>query len=174
MLGGGRTDRSTRLTERELSDWSRPEMCERAMLMALWNKFNGNADARAALMSTGDSTIAEASLDRTWGIGLNVDEARNGAAWRGRNLLGVGLQKIRAGLRAREPYSNFRHWDVWIPEHTDWMGPITGPQILAASRGTTTGNGDQPRIMDLVAKVGGTPVVRPHMQRRGGREGRPL
>jgi hypothetical protein len=125
-------------------------------------------------MSTGDRTIAEASTDSTWGIGLNVNEARNGAAWRGKNLLGVCLQKIRAGLRAREPYSNFRHWDVWVPEHDEWMGPITGPQILASGSGTNTGNGNQSRIMDLVAKMGGTPEVRPHVQRRGRREERTL
>ena len=173
VLGGGRMDRTMRLTEGELSDWSKPEMCERAMLMALWSKFSGNDEARAVLMSTGDRTIAEASADSTWGIGLSITEARNGAAWRGRNLLGVGLQKIRAGLRAKEPYSNFRYWDVWIPADKAWAGPLTGSQIIAAGKGDNRKQSPE-RTIELVTNGMGTPEIRPHVQRHSGRTGRPL
>ncbi len=65
--------------------------------------FSQNPEMRAALLATGERTLAEASpLDRIWGIGLRADhpDAVNPAAWRGQNLLGIALMRVRDQLMA--------------------------------------------------------------------------
>ena len=48
------------------------------------------------LKSTGDSILAEAAPnDLIWGIGLSVSDAQKGGIWRGSNLLGETLMKVR-------------------------------------------------------------------------------
>lgn len=66
-------------------------------------KFSQNSEMRAALLATGDRLLVEASpLDRIWGVGLRADDPRihDPSQWRGRNLLGVALMRVRAELRA--------------------------------------------------------------------------
>lgn len=66
-------------------------------------KFGQNAELRTYLDSTGEQVLVEASPeDRIWGVGLAVDDPRiqNPAHWRGLNLLGFALMKVRATLRA--------------------------------------------------------------------------
>ena len=47
-------------------------------------------------MDTEGCTIAEASpYDRIWGIGISVAEAGDGDEWRGTNLLGIALMRVR-------------------------------------------------------------------------------
>ena len=66
-------------------------------------KFSQNAGPRAALLTTGDTLLVEASpFDRTWGIGLAADhpDASNPARWRGTNWLGEVLTDVREVLRS--------------------------------------------------------------------------
>ena len=65
-------------------------------------KFEQNPTMLAALLATGDKTLVEASpLDRIWGIGLAAQDkaAQDPSAWRGLNLLGEALMRVRAQLR---------------------------------------------------------------------------
>jgi len=64
-------------------------------------KFGQNADLRAFLLGTGERVLAEASpLDAIWGIGLEEDDpaARLPERWRGLNLLGFALMRVRQEL----------------------------------------------------------------------------
>lgn len=66
-------------------------------------KFRQNPSLRAFLLSTGDRVLVEASpVDRIWGIGLAADDpqATDPSRWRGLNLLGFGLMKVREIVRA--------------------------------------------------------------------------
>lgn len=67
-------------------------------------KFSQNADMLAALRATGDKLLVEASpLDTMWGVGLRADDPRvhDRSQWRGTNLLGEALMRVRAELAAR-------------------------------------------------------------------------
>lgn len=66
-------------------------------------KFSQNDDLRQLLLETGARRIAEASpTDRIWGIGLGASDpaARDERQWRGANLLGNALERVRATLAA--------------------------------------------------------------------------
>ncbi len=66
-------------------------------------KFSQNPELRAALLATGDKIMVEASpYDRIWGVGLRADDPRvhERARWRGENLLGEALMRVREQLRA--------------------------------------------------------------------------
>lgn len=66
-----------------------------------FHKFGQNADLRDYLTSTGDQVLVEASpVDRIWGIGLAADDAdaTNPPQWRGDNLLGFALMRVRQRL----------------------------------------------------------------------------
>jgi ribA/ribD-fused uncharacterized protein len=61
-------------------------------------KFKQNAEMYNILLKTGSKMIVEASpLDKIWGIGLAPDDpkALNPANWKGENLLGKALMKVR-------------------------------------------------------------------------------
>lgn len=67
-------------------------------------KFGQNPAMLAALLATGDKLLVEASpLDRIWGVGLRADDPRihDRATWRGENLLGEALMRVREELRSR-------------------------------------------------------------------------
>lgn len=79
--------------------WSRVR--ERHMFDVCLAKFSQVDACRAALVRTGDSRIAEASpFDRLWGIGLAASHpnATDPGKWRGANLLGKVLERVRARL----------------------------------------------------------------------------
>ncbi|BCL16076.1 NADAR family protein [Micromonospora sagamiensis] len=68
-------------------------------------KFGQHPDLRAFLLGTGERVLVEASpLDRVWGIGLAADDpaAADPARWRGLNLLGFALMRVRTALRGQE------------------------------------------------------------------------
>jgi ribA/ribD-fused uncharacterized protein len=66
-------------------------------------KFTQNEDLRRALLATRKTLLVEASpFDRIWGVGLaadnpRIDDPRN---WRGKNLLGYILTRLRDELAA--------------------------------------------------------------------------
>lgn len=75
------------------------EMC---MYYACKNKFTQNLKLKNALLDTGNKTLVEASpFDKIWGIGLAPDDSKalNENNWRGLNLLGNVLMKVREELR---------------------------------------------------------------------------
>lgn len=62
-------------------------------------KFNQNPSLKKQLLSTGDSMICEASpYDCIWGIGITQEQSEQGAGWRGENLLGQILMKVREDI----------------------------------------------------------------------------
>ena len=72
------------------------------MRRGLRAKFQQNPELMEKLLSTGNKILAEcAPRDKIWGIGLsaNDDRVQNPKAWRGLNLLGTELMKVRSDLR---------------------------------------------------------------------------
>lgn len=68
-------------------------------------KFAQNPSLLATLLATGDKLLVEASpLDKIWGVGLRADDPRihDRANWRGQNLLGEALMRVRTELRAAD------------------------------------------------------------------------
>lgn len=68
-------------------------------------KFDADPAARAALLETAGTTIVEASpVDTIWGIGLAQDDpdAQDPEKWRGLNLLGKALTRVRDELISRQ------------------------------------------------------------------------
>ena len=64
-------------------------------------KFTQNPDLLAQLLATRGTTLVEASpYDRIWGIGLAASDpkAQDPATWRGQNLLGKILTRLRDEL----------------------------------------------------------------------------
>lgn len=64
----------------------------------LIEKFKQNDKLKQVLLSTGNTIIAEASpVDKIWGIGLTEDDplAQNINSWKGQNLLGIALMRVR-------------------------------------------------------------------------------
>ena len=67
-------------------------------------KFTLNAELLKALLATAGTELVEASpLDRIWGVGLKAEDPRiqDPALWRGQNLLGKVLTRLREDLLAR-------------------------------------------------------------------------
>lgn len=72
------------------------------VVRANYAKFGQNEALRAYLLGTKNRIIVEASpVDRIWGIGLARDDQRsqNPEQWRGLNLLGFALMRVRQELR---------------------------------------------------------------------------
>jgi ribA/ribD-fused uncharacterized protein len=64
-------------------------------------KFGQNEDLRMFLLETKEKIIVEASpMDTIWGIGLVESDPRalDPGQWRGLNMLGFALMKVRSGL----------------------------------------------------------------------------
>ena len=84
--------------ELDLSEWL-PE-AKNALTRACMAKFVQNERARAFLLETGNNTLAEATNDSRWGIGLTLssDKLTNKALW-GSNIFGNILMGVRDRIR---------------------------------------------------------------------------
>jgi hypothetical protein len=93
------TPRACKILGRQVKPWNEELWkAERLNLMTeiLVCKFSQNSELKRKLLETGDCKIAEASpRDTIWGIGIGVQSARRGRAWRGSNLLGQALMATR-------------------------------------------------------------------------------
>jgi len=68
-------------------------------------KFSQNAGLRRKLLATGDALLVEANpKDIIWGVGLSETDPSIGdrSAWRGQNLLGEILMRVRSELMPKE------------------------------------------------------------------------
>jgi len=68
----------------------------------LYAKFSQNEDLKQKLLATGDKMLVEASpYDKIWGIGLSRWDyaAQDMNQWKGLNLLGKVLMRVRSKLR---------------------------------------------------------------------------
>lgn len=78
------------------------EKCIEAVYTGNMHKFSQNPRLKAFLLSTGDSTLAEASpYDKIWGVGLEEKDALKTSPhfWKGENKLGFILMEVRKKLR---------------------------------------------------------------------------
>ena len=67
-----------------------------------WYKFHNYKDLKRKLLATGDSILVEASpTDRIWGIGrpMGYSQLHDVDSWRGENLLGFALMKVREKVK---------------------------------------------------------------------------
>lgn len=67
-------------------------------------KFSQDQDLQRELCKSGERVLVEASpFDQIWGIGLAADDprAQDPAKWRGQNLLGIALMRVREQLCGR-------------------------------------------------------------------------
>lgn len=79
---------------------------ENIVLMDSYAKFSQNPAMRHQLLASGDKLLVEASpADSIWSVGLRADhpDILHSSTWRGLNLLGSALQKVRHMLSFREP-----------------------------------------------------------------------
>lgn len=73
---------------------------EKVATDACFAKFAQNNDLKRTLIETGNKTLAEASYDKQWGVGLSLsDENILSGPWTGNNLLGKVLMNIREQLQ---------------------------------------------------------------------------
>jgi ribA/ribD-fused uncharacterized protein len=74
---------------------------EKVMEIAVFAKMQQNPLARKVLLNTDDHVIGEASRDAYWGTGvpLHYKNTTNSNTWRGRNVLGSIMCKVRSQLR---------------------------------------------------------------------------
>lgn len=82
---------------------------EEIVYTGLYAKFSQNAKLKEKLLKTGDAILAECAVnDKIWGIGLSMTDKRNQNPneWRGLNLLGKNLMKVRQELRTWGNYNN--------------------------------------------------------------------
>lgn len=75
---------------------------EDLIFKGLYAKFSQDEDLRQRLLATGDKILVEASpYDKIWGIGLSRwdSAAQDMKQWKGLNLLGKVLMRVRSKLR---------------------------------------------------------------------------
>ena len=92
-----------KIVAKNLNKWEDVEVHE--MLTANRAKYIQNAGVRATLMSTKDTSLAEASqFDGHWGIGMKIghEDLENTNKW-GLNLMGGILETLRAEFRIKGP-----------------------------------------------------------------------
>lgn len=94
-----------RTTARKIKGYSKVawrKVCADVMVTALQAKFGQNNELRARLLKTGDALLAESCPhSRYWGIGWHssAHQALDPSCWRGGNVLGSMLMKVRNELK---------------------------------------------------------------------------
>lgn len=79
------------------------------MVIACLRKFQQNPDLRKQLFDTQDALLVETSpFDNYWGVGITLDDPliQNPKRWRGKNVLGRLLTKLREILKNDSKYNN--------------------------------------------------------------------
>lgn len=85
----------------ESRTWDRNK--EDIICKGLYAKFSQNEGLKAKLLATGDSLLAECAVnDKIWGIGISMTnpDRLDTDKWKGQNLLGKCLMKVRDQLRS--------------------------------------------------------------------------
>ena len=75
---------------------------EEIVFNANYAKFTQHPQLKVQLLATGDATLVEASpYDSVWGIGMGASnpDANNPTKWKGQNLLGGILERVRSELK---------------------------------------------------------------------------
>ena len=116
---------------------------ERILQVGLMAKFSQNQEMRKWLLATQGSKLAEASpRDLVYGIGVSAEDARSvpSANWKGANLLGKSLQRIRTLL------TEGKHGNP-EPKVTEKAGgePMAEDSEESEGEGTVTWNKDRCR-----------------------------
>jgi hypothetical protein len=78
------------------SGWKKMRM--KVVIYGNYAKFTQNPTLKNALLNTKNNILAEASpYDTIWGIGMSSSDssAKNPKQWKGTNLLGIALMKVR-------------------------------------------------------------------------------
>ncbi|MCR5531590.1 MAG: NADAR domain-containing protein [Lachnospiraceae bacterium] len=106
----------------------RPQVMRRGLRA----KFQQNPELLLQLLGTGSAILCEcAPRDAIWGIGLAADDPRSDDTkeWRGRNLLGRALMRVREDMRAWCAVAGER-----VTEYVDAVDLKTPKQIRARRR----------------------------------------
>jgi len=94
-----------RMTARQIKGYNKStwrKVCVDIMLAALQAKFGQCKELSARLLKTGDALLAESTPhSRYWGIGWHSSSyhAQDRSSWRGYNMLGCMLMKVRNELK---------------------------------------------------------------------------
>lgn len=88
----------------DVAHWS--SVCEQLSDTFLYEKFYQNEKLKNILLETGNKILAESSpTDHIWGIGMGVSEypeILDKNNWKGKNLLGESLMRVREELKNAE------------------------------------------------------------------------
>jgi len=84
------------------SDWSKVR--EQMMYNAIFRKFTSNRELMEKLLATGNKTLVEGTpMDPIWGVMVHWKDDRilDERNWRGKNLLGKVLMRVRQDLKSQ-------------------------------------------------------------------------
>lgn len=134
--------------------------CERERIVFEGNlaKFTQNPSMENFLLSTGEAILVEASpVDRIWGIGLAEEnpDVFFPEKWKGLNLLGFALMKVRRhiyreNLRKAEDDSDGKNWDYSLVPGREWVYDVRDD----GDDSTTMGCGDKQYTVVEIRKDG--------------------
>jgi len=133
---------------------------QQIMYKACLAKFAQNPELKQQILETGDDIIVECSpRDRKWGIGMgkNNPNAQNPKLWRGSNLLGETLMKVRAKLREGLSEKELSELDVKAKEAKEQR--LISEQLSQQNtihESTTTEKPETPEVPLPDVKIGDT------------------
>lgn len=100
--------KTVKLLGRSIAAYDEAAWCavrQEVICRGLLAKFGQNSGLRHQLLATGDAPIAEcAPNDSIWGIGIGLEDPRwqDPTQWRGQNILGNALMRVRGLLRRED------------------------------------------------------------------------